>query len=290
MLKFSVAPKRVAEAFIFACEAELQAPKPGNVHIFASGHGMATQDFVDSAHVAAPFIADPNLTVGAKILAATKATWAAVGQNTNLGIILLCAPLAQAALNAATADLRLETSQLCKALGLDDARDAFQAIQLASPAGLGASTTDDVRAPAQTTLASAMAQAAPRDRIAYQYAHDYCDIFDIGLKSLDRAREAGEDEILSTLTVYLAFLGSFQDSHIARKYGPHRAQSVLLEARSFIAQFSGAARSQRIAAALKWDAELKQKRLNPGTSADLTVATLFADKLGQSLANVPKNG
>lgn len=290
MLTFSVAPKLVAQAFIFACEAELQAPKPGNVHIFASGHGMATQDFIDSARVAAPSIADPNLTVGAKILAATKATWTAVGQNTNLGILLLCAPLAQAAHNAASTDLRLATSQRCKTLGLDDARDAFQAIQLASPAGLGASTKDDVRAPAQTTLAAAMAHAAPRDRIAYQYANDFCDIFDIGLNSLDRAREAGEDEILSTLTVYLAFLSSFPDSHIARKYGLHRAQRILMEARSFNAQFSGASRSRRIAAALKWDATLKQKRLNPGTSADLTVATLFADKLAQSLANAPKNG
>ena len=290
MLKFSVASERVAQAFITACEAELQAPKPGNVHIFASGHGMATQDFVDSARVAAPFISDPNLSVGAKILAATRATWATVGQNTNLGIILLCAPLAQAALNAATADLRNETSQLCKTLGRDDARDAFQAIQLANPAGLGASTKDDVRAPAQTTLAAAMAHAAPYDRIAYQYANDFRDIFDIGLNSLARARAAGEDEVLSTLTVYLTFLGSFPDSHIARKYGPHRAQSLLLDARGFNAQFSSAARSDRIASALKWDAALKQNSLNPGTSADLTVATLFADKLAQSLANVPKNG
>lgn len=290
MLTFSVAPQLVAEAFIFACEAELQAPKPGNVHVFASGHGMAPQDFIESARAAAPFIADQTLTVGAKILAATQATWATVGQNTNLGIILLCAPLAQAALNATTADLRLETSELMKTLGLDDARDAFQAIRLANPAGLAASTKDDVRAPAQTTLTAAMTLAAPRDRIAYQYANEFCDIFDLGLNSLERARQESQDEILSTLTVYLTFLSSFPDSHVARKYGADAAQRVLSEARSFAAQFSSASRTQRIAAALKWDATLKRKRLNPGTSADLTVATLFADKLAQSLANGAKNG
>ena len=30
---------------------------------------------------------------------------------------------------------------------------------------------------------------------------------------------------------------------------------------------------------LSWDRELKERRINPGTSADLTVATLFADRL-----------
>lgn len=133
-----------------------------------------------------------------------------------------------------------------------------------------------------------MTLAAPRDRIAYQYANEFCDIFDLGLNSLERARQESQDEILSTLTVYLTFLSSFPDSHVARKYGADAAQRVLSEARSFAAQFSSASRTQRIAAALKWDATLKRKRLNPGTSADLTVATLFADKLAQSLANGAK--
>jgi len=34
---------------------------------------------------------------------------------------------------------------------------------------------------------------------------------------------------------------------------------------------------------LEWDAELKCQGINPGTSADLTVATLFADKLRRML-------
>ena len=82
----SLSPDHVAEVFIAACEAELQAPKPGNVHIFADGHGMAAQDFIDSARAAAPFIAAADAGVGERILGAMQATWNAVGQNTNLEI------------------------------------------------------------------------------------------------------------------------------------------------------------------------------------------------------------
>ena len=87
----------IAEAFIAACRDEIEAPKPGNVHVFADGHGMTVPDFLRSAEAAAPALSNPSLPVGARILAAVEATFAAVGMNTNLGIILLCAPLAAAA-------------------------------------------------------------------------------------------------------------------------------------------------------------------------------------------------
>ena len=54
-------------------------------------------DFRRSAEVAAEPIARLRASVGARILGAIEATRAAVGQNTNLGIVLLCAPLARAA-------------------------------------------------------------------------------------------------------------------------------------------------------------------------------------------------
>ena len=49
------------------------------------------------AEVAAEPIARLGASVCARILGAIEATRAAVGQNTNLGIVLLCAPLARAA-------------------------------------------------------------------------------------------------------------------------------------------------------------------------------------------------
>ena len=87
----------IATAFVAACRDEIEAPKPGNVHVFAEGHGMTVRDFLRSAEAAAPALCKPSTPVGARILTAVEATFAAVGMNTNLGIILLCAPLAAAA-------------------------------------------------------------------------------------------------------------------------------------------------------------------------------------------------
>ena len=88
---------RIAEAYIAACLLELDALKPGNVHRHAEGHGMTVADFERSAEVSAPALARTGASVGSRVLEAVEATRAAVGQNTNLGIVLLAAPLAAAA-------------------------------------------------------------------------------------------------------------------------------------------------------------------------------------------------
>lgn len=280
----------VARAFIEACEAELAAPKPGNVHHFAPGHGMAARDFIESARAAAPFIAAPDATVGARILGAVEATWAAVGQNTNLGIVLLCAPLAQAALTAAGADLAQETARVLAALDVADADAAFRAISRANPAGLGAAPEHDVAGPARTTLLEAMRAAAPRDRIGWQYAHGFADVFGLGRDALRRARARGHDAPRVTLDVYMAFLAAVDDSHIARKYGLDLAQEVRAEAARQAARMETENRDEAFARALAFDRQLKDRRVNPGTSADLTVSVLFADFLQSILASAHKNG
>ncbi|MES1987500.1 MAG: triphosphoribosyl-dephospho-CoA synthase, partial [Pseudomonadota bacterium] len=90
---------KLAQAYRNACMVELEALKPGNVHVFADGHGMTIHDFIKSADASAAVIAQANLSVGERILQSVKATQAAVGMNTNLGILLLCAPLIHAALS-----------------------------------------------------------------------------------------------------------------------------------------------------------------------------------------------
>ena len=153
----------LAQAFLAACEDELQAPKPGNVHVFAAGHGMEVKDFIDSAHVAAVPLGTPGIDVGARIFAAVEATFARVGQNTNLGIILLCAPLAQAALDFPGEDLRLGVARVLKDLTRVDAELAFKAIARANPGGLGAAPRHDVTEPARVSLAGGHArQRGPR--------------------------------------------------------------------------------------------------------------------------------
>ena len=153
----------------------------------------------------------------------------------------------------------------------------------ASPAGLGQSGRHDVRGPAEATLLEAMSEAASRDRIAYQYASDYSDIFGMGIAALDAAHKKDWPPPWSVVAVYLTFLAGIFDSHIARKNGLDAAVTVLNAAVVVRDRFmSQADPADSLGELLDFDRRLKASRLNPGTSADLTVATLFANRLNAS--------
>jgi triphosphoribosyl-dephospho-CoA synthase len=276
-----LAPDRIAAAFLVACHTELDALKPGNVHRHAAGHGMEVAHFERAAAAAAGPIADPALSVGQRILRATEASVAATGLNTNLGIVLLCAPLAKAA-NETTlgVGLRRRLDMILSALDENDARDAFAAIRLANPAGLGKVEAGDVRDDAAPiTLIAAMRLAAERDRIANAYVTAYADIFDFALPVLKDARSATSDPLLPVTTLHMALLAEFPDTHIIRKHGAAAAETVRQEARALHALWAPAASAKSIRALVEFDTNLKSKGLNPGTTADFVVATLFAAAL-----------
>ncbi|MEO8418156.1 MAG: triphosphoribosyl-dephospho-CoA synthase [Methylophilaceae bacterium] len=278
---------RLAAAFKSACLAELEALKPGNVHIFADGHGMVVQDFVRSAEAAAEAIAEPNAVVGERIFSAMEATWTVVGCNTNLGIILLCAPLIHAVLQGHKATLRERLRDVLQELTVADAQLTYQAIVRASPAGLGESAQHDVHMPPQVTLLEAMREAQHRDCIARQYANGYADVFDIGVKRYREAMQQWGCPTWAATRVYLAFLAEFPDTHIVRKYGDVVAQMVRVEAKgheqTLLAQENPTTCQREL---LKFDADLKARGLNPGTSADLTVASMLAVSLENDMASM----
>jgi triphosphoribosyl-dephospho-CoA synthase len=273
-----LSPKAIAKAFEQACLDELEAPKPGNVHLFADGHRMTADDFVRSAAAAAGPLTEQGAKVGARILGAVEASFAAVGANTNLGIILLCAPLAAAAEQGG--DLRQAVGRVLDKLDRDDADLAFRAIVRASPAGLGRAARHDVFAPATVSLRDAMAEAADRDRIARQYVTVFADIFEHGEPVFAARLAATSDRRLATLSVYLGFLAVFPDSHVVRKYGPTVADQICTAATVLNTEVASAATlNDVLGAVLAWDKKLKLDGINPGTSADLTVASLFVHRL-----------
>jgi triphosphoribosyl-dephospho-CoA synthase len=275
----SLPAEAIAAAFTAACRDELDAPKPGNVHVFAAGHRMTAPDFIRSAEAAAGPLSRSGARVGARILDAVEATLAAVGTNTNLGIILLCAPLA-AAVEAASPDLRANLAQALDSLDVQDAALAFRAIARAAPAGLGRVERHDVFAPATVTLKAAMAEASQRDRVARQYASGFADVFERGEPAFATALSRSADRAWATLAVYLEFLAAFPDSHIVRKHGAETAQEVSSVALDFQTRMrSGEPPATLRDDLLQWDARLKAQGINPGTSADLTVATVFAHRL-----------
>ena len=269
----------VAAAYIEACLAELDALKPGNVHRFAPGHGMSLADFVRSAEASAAPIAARGARVGVRVRDGVAATLSAVRQNTNLGILLLCAPLA-AAVEIKGLALRPALALVLDGLDRTDAADVFSAIAVANPGGLGRAARHDVSGPATVTLREAMAEAADRDRIARQYVTAYEDVFLLGLPALATARQRYSDPRWTTLAVYLAFLAAMPDTHILRKFDAATAEAIRREAADWRDSFAAARDPEGMTKGLsKWDAALKSRGINPGTSADLTVATLFTSSL-----------
>ena len=144
-----------------ACELDVTVRKPGNVSVASPGHRMRAEQFVASAVAAAAALFETRTTVGERIERAVAATHAAVGCNTNLGIVLLMAPLAAAAERRGALDseaaLQGALSDVLAALNPADARAAYRAITMANPAGLGRVAEADVSFVPRIGLREAMA-------------------------------------------------------------------------------------------------------------------------------------
>jgi len=259
-----------------ACEIELQALKPGNVSVYADGHDMAVADFRLSAEVSAPFLVKRSLSLGEKIYYAIEATRLAVACNTNLGIILLCAPIVEALQRNPDLPLRQGVVHVLRHTTIDDANWVFRAIALAAPGGLGDAKEQDVHTKASVSLTEAMALASDRDRIALQYINNYADIFDFLSYVYYNAWSRWGDHYWAAVTVYVNCLCNFADSHVERKYGSQYNDWIQTKMKQASLALSEADNpTQLIPFFLSIDHELKSKRINPGTTADFTVATAF---------------
>jgi len=277
----TMSPKQLAEAYHDACMLELKALKPGNVHMFADGHRMTIHHFMKSAEVSAGVISQAGLTLGERIFGAIEATHQAVGMNTNLGIVLLCAPLIQAKLQLqANQSLSESLHQVLDNLTVDDAVLVSQAIVLSSPAGLGSVSQYDVRQPVEVDLSQMMRVAQHSDRIAWQYANGFLDVLGLGVQRYEEALAQWSNPAYAATAVYLGFLSTQPDTHIIRKHGSRLAMAIMAEAQIMEAEFKAIENPKLMQRKLMdWDASLKARDINPGTSADITVASLLAKSL-----------
>jgi triphosphoribosyl-dephospho-CoA synthase len=281
-----ISSTQLCEFYQQACEVELQAFKPGNVSIYADGHGMTVADFRVSYQVSGPPLCNPCYSLGEKIYYAVKATREAVGCNTNLGIILLCAPLIQAvSLLKPSRVLRQALQIVLGNTTLSDADWVFKAIALASPGGLGKSEQQDVHNEATMTLFAAMNLASVKDRIAFQYVTNYRDIFDFSLYVYYNARTKWGSQDWAAVKVYADLLTQFPDSHVERKYGHQYTEMLVNKMMRLSKALSEADNAEEIIPMLYGiDQELKSIDVNPGTTADLTVVTVFASLLEDFIA------
>jgi triphosphoribosyl-dephospho-CoA synthase len=289
------APQQLQSLIEWACVLEVRAPKPGNVHPHARFADLEWLDFVRSGHAVAPILArTAELGVGRAIRDAVDATRQVAPSNTNLGIVLLLAPLAAAAARGAVVD---QLEPVLADLTVADAEQVYEAIRLAQPGGLGTTSEGDVAAAPTGTLREMMRLAAQRDSIAAEYAHGYPVTLGLGLPYLERHWPRGLSDPRPVIVgLHLEVMATVPDTLIARKCGEAIARESAERARQVLAagwpnpsppspHESNPSQSHGLppqpllggTELQQFDAWLRAEghRRNPGTTADLVAATLL---------------
>jgi triphosphoribosyl-dephospho-CoA synthase len=268
----------VADCVHLACVLEATARKPGNVHRFHDFDDLTYLDFILSAAAVAPILeTTAERGVGVTVLDAIRATQRFVNTNTNLGIVLLLAPLAAV---PRAYELRSGAADVLNRLNVDDSRAVFEAIRTVNPGGLGEAPEQDVRSEPTLPLREVMALAANRDLIARQYANGFRDVFEIGVPALlspslpasggEGWGEGGNASLESAIIhCHLRLLAANPDSHIARRCG---TETAIEASRRAALVLDGAVALAKFDAWLRGDGH----RCNPGSTADLVTACLFA--------------
>jgi triphosphoribosyl-dephospho-CoA synthase len=257
-----------------ACVWEATARKPGNVHRFRDFSDASYLDFILSAAAVAPVLTMAcQRGVGATILEAIRATRRVAGANTNLGIVLLLAPLAAVPDDEA---LRPGLRRVLAGLTVEDARLAYEAIRLAAPGGLGRAADQDVAREPTQTLREAMVLAAERDLIARQYADDFAEVFGEGAPAISAGLARTGSLEGAILHAQLHLLSRFPDTLIARKRGGDEAGEAARRAGEVLALgWPDAPAARRALADLDAWMRAEGHARNPGTTADLIAAALF---------------
>jgi triphosphoribosyl-dephospho-CoA synthase len=264
----------LAECISLACLFEATAPKPGNVHRGADFADLSFLDLTVSGVVVAPHLARAaELGVGAAAWQAMQATQRVIATNSNLGIVLLLAPLAAVPREE---PLPAGVQQLLQQLTPQDSLYLWRTIQAAKAGGLGQVPEHDVAGTAPQHILPAMQLAADRDLIAAQYVNGFKHVFEHVVPWLVAGCQQGWSLTTSIIHTHVQMMAEFPDSLIARKRGREVAQQAAHIARQVLQ--SGPPEDENYQAALAdFDFWLRADghQRNPGTTADMLAAGLF---------------
>ncbi|MBI2478238.1 MAG: triphosphoribosyl-dephospho-CoA synthase [Planctomycetia bacterium] len=265
----------IAQCASLACLLEATTPKPGNVHRGADFEDLCFYDFVVSAVAIGPAMAAAQQHgVGVAVLEAIRTTRSLVPSNTNLGCVLLIAPLA-----AVPPEQSLQEG-IGSVLGALTARDAelvYEAIRLATPGGLAHVEDMDVHDVPPRDLIEGMRLAAHRDLVARQYTNGFAEVLNCVVPWLQEGQAAGWSLSTAIIHTHLRLMGEFPDSLIARKCGIQVAEDAAARAKHVLTSGEPGERAYEQALTdLDFWLRSDGHRRNPGTSADLIAAGLFA--------------
>jgi triphosphoribosyl-dephospho-CoA synthase len=266
----------VGVAATLAIVWEVTAPKPGNVHRGADFEDISYVDFIQSAVVIGPILARAReLGVGRTVLEAVRATRDAVGSNTNLGTLLLLAPLTSVPSNV---PLTVGIGDVLGRLTAEDTRSVYEAIRISAAGGLGRAEKADVfdDPPAALSLIGAMRMAAGRDLVARQYTNDFSDVFNGPATWIEEGVARGRTLNTAIVHAHVRQMAREPDSLIQRKCGAQTAKEACARAvRAIDSGLPGDESYESAVEDLDFWLRADGHRRNPGTTADLIAAGLF---------------
>jgi triphosphoribosyl-dephospho-CoA synthase len=276
-------PLSIALCAQAACILDVAVLKPGNVGLLSGFRDLNATDLLLSGAAIAPILGQaPVHRIGDTIRNCVRATRLLTNTNTNLGIVLLLAPLASVQPGL---DLRGGLMRALMRLDVADARAAYEAIRLAQPGGLGTVTEQDVWAEPTVSLREAMALAADRDLVARQYVNDFEQIFE-GVEFLRQEMRGARPSVGSAVVgLFIQTLAKYPDSLIVRRHGQRAADQVSARA-SEILQSKRRFDLDSVIGFDEWLRNQVWPPRNPGTTADLVTASLFA-ALRQNIIQLP---
>jgi triphosphoribosyl-dephospho-CoA synthase len=271
-------------------------PKPGNVHRTHDFEDMKYEDFLVSGVVigdtirktalrASKTIENQNFSsikLGELILEAVTETNNWVKTNTNLGIIMLFIPItAAAAISPDFNSLRTNIVKIMADTTPEDAVNLYKAINLAEAGGMGEQEDLDVASDEsqkeliekEITMFDVLEISAEWDQLAKELTTSMPAIFEVGYPTYKKLKEEYGYNYACVET-FLKLLSIFPDTLISRKVGIEKAK-VFSEKSKEIINNGSLLTDSGSSYLKKLDKELINLKLNPGTTADLTAASIM---------------
>jgi triphosphoribosyl-dephospho-CoA synthase len=302
----------IAQAIQIACLLEAAAEKPGNISPGKSFNDLNYNHFLFSAAAVFPaFLNIEEKGVGEIVYKGIKETHSLIDTNTNLGILLLTAPLASAyvklrkrkkqsffdypsmelekwhkekenKLNAESSflkELRKELHLVLNNLDKKDAEFAYQAINFSKAGNLDKVEKGDIADNVDLNLYDAMKLAENRDNIAFEYVNDYSIIFDFAYPRFITNMNKIDSIDNLIIKTFIEILAEYPDSLIARKYDFKTAEQISLKTGKLLKKLENfdiqSKKAENLIAEFDKYLRSQKRKFNPGTTADIITAVIF---------------
>lgn len=300
-------PELIAKITQIASVLEVSGhPKPGNVHRTQDFDDMIFEDFIISGIVIGDLMKkaaergkkykDDNslhkIRLGEIIKEAVLETDKWIGNNTNLGIIILFAPLSAAAgMSSDVRVLRQNVERVMKATTSKDAINLYDAINAADAGGMGEQEELDVAdseargriIKEDISMFKVFEMSAKWDLLSSELTTGMPVTFETGYPIFKETKSTyGLNK--ATVQTFITILARNPDTLISRKYGMDTARIVTADADSIL-QNGGILNAQGELLIREFDKQLLRNKFNPGTTADITAASIMVgllDEYGQN--------